>query len=310
MAFEYSQHYELQQQVTRARESFAISGLLTISGASGVGKTYLAEKVHQHCPQASQPFIIQDAVGLAESRMESLLFGHARGAFSGANNAYSGLVGAVGNGTLVIETIEDMGLSAQAHLLRFLQERLYRPLGAVAEQRYEGRIILSSRFALWRLKEQNLLREDFYYRIASSEIHLPSLALRPNDFAQISGDLLVRLAQVVPASKHQVSPEDIDALRKRVYPGNIHSLRNLLQQSLLCDMSPLDLPVESIVEDEARLPRSGSLKGDLSVMERRLLERALKEYNLSRVDLAAVLGISRRTLLYKLKEHNLQDDVY
>lgn len=307
MSLQYSEHYELQEQVALAQSAFAIKNLMTITGASGTGKTFLAELIHQNSKRKNEPLVVQDAAALAESRAHSQLFGHAKGAFSGATHKFLGLAGATGKGILVIESIEDMHPGIQAQLLRFVQERIFRPVGSLTDQTFEGGLIFTSRFPLYRLKEQALIRDDLYYRIAASELHLPALSQRPSDFPYLAKRLVKQLAQNLLPDMRQPTSDDIEAIRQRKFPGNLHGLRNLLQQSMLRDIPPQNIEEDEQVHQDAELPRTGSLKEDLWVLEGRLLDRALREYHLPRTDLAAVLGISRRALIYKLKEHKLTD---
>lgn len=311
MSFFYSHHPELQTQVNNAVATFAGTGLLVISGSTGVGKSFLAQLLHQAGPNNSEPLLSQDAAGLDKTRFESQLFGHVRGAFSGAVSTYAGLVGALGmGGTLVLEGIEDLNQVNQAKLLRFIQERVYRPVGAVGERRYGGRIILCCRAPLASLLGQGVLRDDFYFRIASSELLLPVLKNRPRDFDHLCRGLIADLASQLPPGSRLPQDAELNWLAKAPPDGNLHGLYNLFQQAMLRGLSLQQVWVSPKLELELFLPDSGSLKGDMLLLEGRLLMRTIeREGASSRAVIAQKLGISRRSLMYKLKQHRLNSAI-
>lgn len=294
----------LAKLIEQAQQTFARTGLLTLTGPTGTGKSTLAEWIHRQGPDGAEPFLCQDAAGLAESRFESQMFGHVRGAFSGAVQSFAGLAGAAGRGTLVLEGLEDLGHGSQSRLLRFLQERRYRPVGATRELEFPGRIILTSRRPLLLLRDVLSLREDFFFRISASEVQLPPLAARPQDFVDLALALVQELRQYLPDGRLPERAE-LEALDPATIEGNLHGLRNLLQQALLRGEPPARLLVPAAPMPSADLPRTGSFRGDLQELERRLLVRALAEEPMTRNELAERLGISRRSLIYKLKEHGL-----
>lgn len=289
--------------IEQAQQTFVRTGLVTLTGPTGTGKSTLAEFLHRQGPDGAEPFICQDAAGLAEARFESQMFGHVRGAFSGAVQSFAGLVGAAGRGTLVLEGLEDLSHGAQSRLLRFLQTRRYRQVGATRDLDYGGRLILTSRRSLLLLRDALSMRDDFYFRISATEVQLPALAARPQDFLELAQALVGELAALLPDCR--VPPlEELEELDASRIEGNLHGLRNLLQQAMLRGEAPA-LLMQPAKPPMAELPRTGSFRGDLQEMERRLLMRALAEYPVTRYELADLLGISRRSLIYKLKEHGL-----
>ncbi len=292
--------------IDQAQQTFMRTGLVTLTGSTGTGKSTLAEWLHRQGPDGAEPLICQDAAGLAETRFESQMFGHVRGAFSGAVQSFAGLVGAAGRGTLVLEGLEDLSHGAQSRLLRFLQTRRYRQVGATRDLDYGGRLILTSRRPLLLLRDALSMRDDFYFRIAASEVQLPELAARPQDVFELAQALVQELSTLLPDGRIP-PPEELEALDARRIEGNLHGLRNLLQQAMLRGEAPAQLmkPEPPPIAD---LPRTGSFRGDLQEMERRLLVRALAENPVTRYELADLLDISRRSLIYKLKEHGLLGD--
>ncbi len=301
MSFFFSRQTQLEESVRHAVASFEGSGILVITGASGVGKSFLAAKIHR-AVAADSPFVVQDAAGLAEARFESQLFGHVKGAFSGASRRFGGLLGAVGKGTFCIEGLEDLSLGNQARMLRFLQEGSYRGVGSTTEQLFGGRLMFTGRRGLDRLRDEGLLREDFYFRIAGFELCLPPLTGRPLDFEDIFNALVTDIRKDVSVPLRIPSRKEMEALKEFPHEGHCHGLRNLLQRAMIEGVPPVPLPVPD-KEEFGDLPDTGSLKSDLRLVERRLLARGLRLFPHSRETLAGYLGISRRSLLYKLKEH-------
>ncbi len=291
--------------IEQAQQTFARTGLVTLTGPTGTGKSTLAEWLHRQGPDGAEPFLCQDAASLAEARFESQMYGHVRGAFSGAVKSFAGVAGAVGRGTLVLEGLEDLVHGVQARLLRFLQERRYRQVGATREHTYPGRVILTSRRPLLLLRDALSLRDDFYFRVSASEIQLPTLAARAQDFVDLAQALVQDLRLHLPDGR---PPElsELEAIEPDRIEGNLHGLRNLLQQAMLRGEPPARLLQGQAPQNATTdLPRTGSLRGDLQDLEGRLLRRALAENPLTRYELADQLGISRRSLIYKLKEHGL-----
>jgi len=305
MSEEWSRHPHLQQAIETARAAYARSRLLVIVGPSGAGKSWLARRIHERSPNAEAPFLAQDAASLPEPRFESQLFGHAKGAFTGASQAFDGLLGTAGAGALCLEGLEDLAPACQAKMLRFLQARTYRPVGAGVERTFSGGLIFTAREPLRDLLDQGRLREDFYFRIASFELRLPPLVERPLDAERLCRAAAGALREELGQAGAMISEAALAELARRDLPGNLHGVRNLLQQAMLRGVSPLDIEPPPRSEPEGALPDSGTLRGDLHELERRLLLRGLRMFPHSRKDLAAHLGVSLRSLMYKLKDHDL-----
>ncbi len=305
MSVAWSRHPHLEEAVEQARVAFERARLLTISGPSGAGKSWLARRLHELGPDGAAPYLAQDAAGLPDHRFESQLFGHVKGAFTGAARPFAGFLGVVGEGALCIEGLEDLSGEAQAKMLRFLQARVYRQVGSGVESQFAGRLIFTCREPLRALLDRGLLREDFYFRVSGFELRLPPLAERPRDAEALCRALYSALRREMGSATPACSDEDLAGLARRGLPGNLHGVRNALQQAMLRGVSPLAIEPPPRPEPEGQLPETGSLRGDLHALERRLLVRGLRQHPHSRKELAARLGVSLRSLMYKLKDHGL-----
>lgn len=299
----FSRHKVLETAISTAEEAWLKTGMVLIVGPTGSGKSTLALCFHNRTFK-NRPFIARDAAGLTEHRFESEFFGHVKGAFTGAVAAHPGLAGAVGEGSLCLEGIEDLSLAVQAKLLRFLQTRTYRPVGATEGKPFRGQLIFTARETPLNLNSQGLMREDFRYRIEGNQLQLPSLHQRPKDLEDIFRSMLMDIHRETGLNQGPSAAEGKQLAGKTI-EGNLHGLRNLILRSVIKGTT-LEQPVEPKVPVND-LPDSGSLRGDLRVLEKRLIERGLHLYPHSRQELAHHLGISKRALMYKLKAYNLNE---
>ena len=281
-------------------------GLVLIHGPTGCGKTHLSHWLVERSRFAGRGFEVQEAAGLTEHRFESQLFGHVKGAFTGAVQAFPGLLGLTGDGVLLLEGVEDLSLDGQARLLRFLETKRFRTVGHTEERVFSGGLILTSGSSPKTLMDQGRFRQDFYYRIAGAVIGWPPTSARPRDFERVFHDLGVSVAQALGKSENGLlTAKNLENCRGREFPGGYHQLRNLLYRAAILGVSTAEIDVEVQAGQVGELPQTGSLKSDLSVLEKRLIERGLRAFPHSRKELADHLGISVRTLMYKLKLYDL-----
>lgn len=304
IALNYSHKADLQTGVEQAIAQFGKGSILIIHGPTGSGKSELARMIHQ-AVNPGETFVAQDAAGLAENRFESQLYGHVKGAFSGAVSSNPGILGNLGRGTLCLESLEDLTRENQARMLRFLQSFSFRPTGSNVEHRFHGHLIFTARHPAGYLREKRMLRDDFYYRIANFELELPPLHGRAVDFMDLANTMIQRLSKNSGFEMRVPTKDELAALAGVRIDGNLHGLWNLLQQAMITGVSPkvIRSPESDLFYNE--LPETGSLKSDLEAVEKLLLARALKQNPYSRKELAKHLGISIRSLLYKLKAHGL-----
>jgi DNA-binding NtrC family response regulator len=287
-------------------------------GESGTGKELVARTVHEASGRAQRPLVAVDCASLPETLFESELFGHERGAFTGANTARGGLVEAASGGTLFLDEVGDIALAMQVKLLRLLETGTYRRVGSTELRHADIRVVAATHRDLDRMVSEGHFREDLYYRLSTFPIHLPSLRERRDDIALLATALLAR---VVPQRLLHLSAGALALLQTQEYPGNVRELRNLLERSaLLCDGDTLEAthvqqallsgrrPVVDglkgwrALEDAPTGPtRLEPVPGALQALERAGLAQLVAQHQGSRAALAGQLGISERSLYRKLK---------
>jgi DNA-binding NtrC family response regulator len=305
-----------------ARVAPAMATVLLL-GESGTGKELVARAVHEASPRAHRPLVAVDCASLPENLFESELFGHERGAFTGANTARGGLVEAASGGTLFLDEVGDIPLAMQVKLLRLLETGTYRRVGSTEQRHADIRVVSATHRDLDRWVAQGLFREDLYYRLSTFPIHLPALRERREDIALLVASLLARVA---PIRKLQVSTPALSLLEAQDYPGNVRELRNLLERTaLLCDgdtieaahvqqalvsgrrpsvTPPSDVLAPGLAPEalgSAGAARLLPAPGALQALERAALQQLVAAHPGSRAALASQLGISERSLYRKLK---------
>lgn len=270
-------------------------------GESGTGKELFSRAIHESSERASGPFVVVDCSGLAETLFESELFGHEKGAFTGATTRKPGLVETAQGGTLFLDEIGDVPMAIQVKLLRLIESGTYRRVGSVETLHADFRLIAATHRPLEKMMEQGEFRRDLYYRISAFPILLPALRHRIEDIGVLAHSLVQRLS----SGRRGLTIEE-DALRhlqQFSWPGNVRELRNVLERaSLFADdgvIRVMHLPaVPGIAPVQACVPVPVPLDKDMLVA-------VLATFKGTRMELARHLGISERTLYRKLKEHGL-----
>ena len=288
-------------------------------GESGTGKELVAQAVHEASPRAANPLVV-DCASLPETLFESELFGHERGAFTGANTSKPGLVEAASGGTLFLDEVGDIPLAMQVKLLRLLESGTYRRVGSTELRRTDVRVVSATHRDLKAMVADGRFREDLYYRLSTFPIALPALRDRADDMALLAVALLARVA---PQRRMALSAGALALLQDHPFPGNVRELRNVLERAtLLADGASIDaVHVErALGADAPAAPTAPSQAGSvvlqalpapssdasLRSVERAALQAQLKSHHGSRAELARKLGISERSLYRKLRE--LDDD--
>ena len=277
-----------------------------LQGESGTGKEVVANAIHQLSRRANQPFVAVDCSGLSETLFESELFGHERGAFTGATARKTGLVEAATGGTLFIDELGDIPLSIQVKLLRLLETGTYRRVGSTELRKAEVRIVSATHRPLAEMVENGLFRQDLFYRLNIFPIFLPPLRERGEDILLLANALLSRVSN---GRSLKISSEAADWFCQYQYPGNVRELRNLLERAcLLCDGDEIrlqHLPADLVTETKPyRDPRESQSpeKDNPKKLNLTVLEKINGDFAGSRKALADHLGMSERTLYRRLKE--------
>jgi DNA-binding NtrC family response regulator len=275
-------------------------------GESGTGKELVAHAVHEASARAARPLVAVDCSSLPENLFESELFGHERGAFTGATAAKGGLVEAASGGTLFLDEVGDIALSMQVKLLRLLESGTYRRVGSTELRHADLRVVSATHRDLDRMVEEGRFREDLYYRLSTFPIRLPALRERRDDIALLAEALLARVA---PRRRLSLTHEALALLQMPDYRGNVRELRNLLERaSLLCDGAVIEAAhVQQALQSGRRtlaaplLAAAVAAPASLKGLERAALQQLVASHKGSRAELATRLGISQRSLYRKLK---------
>ncbi|MGH8587328.1 MAG: sigma-54-dependent transcriptional regulator [Gammaproteobacteria bacterium] len=274
-----------------------------IQGETGSGKGLLAAWLHHASDRAAEGFVNLNCAGLSRELLESELFGHERGAFTGAVAAKPGLMEIAHRGILFLDEIGDLDLALQAKLLKVLEEQRFRRVGGVQDRGVDVRLITATHHRLPQLVREGGFRSDLYFRISTLVLEVPALRARREDIPALANELLIRLAQEIGRPKFQLTDAAVEALCAYAWPGNVRELRNVLERAaLLSSGMRLDRSALHFDMAESAAPTTES---SLEAMERQHIANVLRD-SAGKVTLAAErLGIPRSTLYEKLKRHGL-----
>jgi DNA-binding NtrC family response regulator len=295
----------LRQLAEDARRFLSSDSPVLIRGETGSGKGVLAAWLHQNGPRAEESFVDLNCATLSRDLLESELFGHEKGAFTGAAATKLGLLDVAHKGTMFLDEIGDMDAAVQPKLLKVLEEKRFRRLGDVRDRQVDVRLVAATHQDLARLVREGRFRSDLYYRISTIPLVIPALRERLEDLPLIAQRLLDGLAADLGRGPFSLAPDALDALNAYAWPGNVRELRNVLERAvLLCDGGVLgrrDLRFEAAASADA----AGDAALTLEEMERRHIERVLLAEG-GRVEAAARrLGIPRSSLYQKIKRMGL-----
>ncbi|MBN2644469.1 MAG: sigma-54-dependent Fis family transcriptional regulator [Desulfuromonadaceae bacterium] len=305
----------MQEILTKVDRLAAVASPVLICGETGTGKELIARALHARGPRTAKPFVPVNCSAISPSLIESELFGHAKGAFTGADRSRPGLFSAADGGTLFLDEIGELPLEVQPKLLRVLQENEIRPVGETRTQPVDVRIVTATARDLKQAVADGTFREDLYYRLAVVELDVPPLRRRPDDIAQLSQHFLSRIARREHRTTPQLTERALGCLQHHPWAGNVRELENLMEKIMIFHHAPLldcpDLPPE--------LSRSGgpcpsarpivsedlSLKKAVAQLERHHILAALERCDGNRTQAAKLLEISLRALHYKIREYGL-----
>jgi len=276
-----------------------------ISGDSGSGKELVARLIHEKGPRAEQAFIPVNCGAIPETLMESEFFGHKKGSFTGAQHNKDGLFQAADGGTLFLDEVADLPLHMQVKLLRAIQEKSIRPIGAQQEATVDVRILSATHKNLSTLVEKGDFRRDLFYRINVIELHVPNLQERRDDIPLLATHLLNKISQQMKLEPPTLSNKALTALLNHPFPGNVRELENILERALtLCENNIIqteDLQLPKTHQPKTP-PDNAALDSYLDTQQRDAIQKALEQTKYNKTAAAKVLGITFRQLRYRLKK--------
>jgi DNA-binding NtrC family response regulator len=317
---------EVREKIARVAPT---SATVLITGETGTGKELVARAIHRRSPRASKPFLAANCAAFAETLLESELFGHERGAFTGADRSRLGLFEAAHEGTLFLDEVAEMSLAAQAKLLRVLTDGQLMRLGSVKTRSVDVRVLTATHRDLEQRVKEGRFRQDLYYRLAVVPISIPPLRERTADVAALCELFLTQTARELKLPKRRLSAQALARLQAYEFPGNIRELRNLIERAVI--LSPGEeiggehFPLRASASVSAgggengregqmsfgwieTLPSSFDLRTFLSTVEKSLIERTLQSTRGAQAEAARRLGLSRSDLSYKLLKYELRKE--
>jgi DNA-binding NtrC family response regulator len=292
----------LMQAVFHDASLIAVSdSRILITGESGVGKEVLADVIHAWSPRSTGPLVKVNCAAIPETLLESELFGHEKGSFTGAMAQRIGRFEQANGGTIFLDEIADMSPPLQAKLLRVTQEGRFNRVGSNVELQTNARILAATNRNLEEEVKAGRFREDLFYRLNVVELNIPALRERPEDILPLAGAFIAEFTR----GKARFSSSVTDCLARYSWPGNVRELRNAMERAALLSLGELILPehlpskLRAVAETAPPVPATDAEQ--LGEIERQAIFQALRKHNFNRTETAKALGISRRALIYKLQ---------
>jgi DNA-binding NtrC family response regulator len=285
-----------------------------ITGETGSGKELFARAIHKGSSRSKETFLAVNCAAVSEQLLESELFGHEKGSFTGADKPRQGFFEAAHNGTLFLDEAGEMSLGLQAKLLRVLTDGQFMRVGATVPRTVNVRVIVATHRSLAERVREGLFREDLYYRLAVVPIEIPPLRDRSEDVPELVTSLIEQVSRELKVPPKPISPNALQKLRKYRFPGNVRELRNLVERACILasgdEITAHDLVLSSDQLSDSQghrkvpaLPPDMSLSDHLDSIEAELIRTALSESNGIQAEAARRLGISRSDIAYKIKKH-------
>ncbi|MBK8465588.1 MAG: sigma-54-dependent Fis family transcriptional regulator [Chloracidobacterium sp.] len=304
---------DLKEKIARVAPTNAT---VLITGETGTGKELVARAIHRGSRRSSDTFLAVNCAAVSEHLLESELFGHEKGSFTGADKPRQGLFEAAHNGTLFLDEAGEMSLGLQAKLLRVLTDGQFLRVGATVPRTVDVRVIVATHRDLQELVKTGSFREDLFYRLAVVPIDIPPLRERREDVPILVDFLVKEVSRELKISPLPIHPEALGKLQRYHFPGNVRELRNLIERACILatgkEITAEDLvlvsdkvPSEIDVDNAVRLPSGVDLPAYLDSVESKLIQRALLDANSVQAEAARKLGISRSDIAYKIKKHGL-----
>ena len=307
-------------EIRQLKETIALvaptNATVLITGETGTGKELVARAIHRGSLRESENFLAVNCAAVSEHLLESELFGHEKGAFTGADKPRQGLFEAADHGTLFLDEAGEMSLGLQAKLLRVLTDGQFLRVGATTPRTVDVRVIVATHRDLQERVRESAFREDLYYRLAVVPIHIPPLRERREDVPILVSFLIEQVTRELKVSKKSITGEALEKLKQYYFPGNVRELRNLVERACILaagdTIAARDLILQSDYESPQTerswindLPESVELSQMLEDIESSLIQRALLNSNGVQAEAARKLGISRSDIAYKIKKYRL-----
>lgn len=281
-----------------------------ITGESGTGKELLARTVHRGSARSERPFVAVNCAALPESLVEAELFGHAKGAYTGANNARAGRMMAARGGTLFLDEVGDLPLTAQSKLLRALQEREVTPVGSDTPVPCDVRVVAATHRDLRAMVEAGEFRLDLYYRLNVIRVHAAPLRERAEDVVPLAEHFIAMFNERAGRTVEGLTPHAAAVLTAHGWPGNVRELSNAIERAVVLSTSEtldvtalgLEAPRASSKPAAPTVPEELDLRSAIKQVEGQLIARALEKAGGNRTEAAAILGLNRTTLVEKLRK--------
>jgi len=302
--------FDLVSQVSETRAN------VLICGESGTGKELVARAVHANSDRKQQPFVAVNCGAIPENLLESELFGHMKGSFTGAVRDHAGLFAAAEGGTIFLDEVGELPLSLQVKLLRVLQERRVRPVGSSTDLEINVRIVAATNRDLESRIREGSFREDLYYRLNVIQLELPSLRERIDDLPLLVHHFVEKFSKELGKTIHGLSDETMSWLQSYAFPGNVRELENIIERGVAltrveyieADCLPTSITAPQRKESELTIPAEGvDLEALVADCERRLLRQALEHAGGVKKKAAQLLHVSFRSFRYRLEKLGLDD---
>ena len=312
--------HEVRERIARVAPTHAT---VLITGETGTGKELVARAIHRNSSRTSKPFVAINCAAFTETLLESELFGHEKGAFTGADRQRLGLFEAAHEGTLFLDEAGEMSQAAQAKLLRVLMDGQVLRVGSTRPRRVDVRVLVATHRNLEERVKEGLFREDLFYRLAVVPIHIPPLRERREDIGSMSEFFCAQIATELKMPRRRLSPDALGTLQDYRFPGNLRELRNLIERAYIltsnAEIGPEDLPITQKEAMAAKgngaahiegvsIPFSDSfdLTEALENAEKQLIVRTLNSTHGAQAEAARRMGLSRSALAYKLTKYGIR----
>ncbi len=310
---------EVRERIARVAPTYAT---VLITGETGTGKEVVARTIHRNSPRAPKPFVAVNCAAFTGTLLETELFGHEKGAFTGTDRQRQGLFEAAHEGTLFLDEVGEMSLAAQAKLLRVLADGQLLRVGSTRPRRVDVRVLVATHRNLEQRVKEGLFREDLFYRLAVAPIHLPPLRERREDIAGLSGMFCHQVSTELKIPHREMTRDALEKLQQYRFPGNLRELKNLIERAYILSGNPQidadDLPLgrqEAVNEGNGEihagqlaipLADSFDLTGVLEKAEKELIARTLNSTRGAQAEAARRMGLSRSALAYKLNKYGIR----